>query len=129
MVPRTVKRGVLGVAILLALVATPATASPSQQGAVGMNDASGCNANVCISLQGHGLTVDSWHTSAYVGQSWTCRTAYFHIDGQVWESQVVCGSGRLETTWYPSGSFSDPSQACNSWEGVTGYPCKTIYSG
>lgn len=93
-------------------------------------DASGCNDNVCIYLKGSGLYLDEWRTSASVSSS-TCSYARFHRNGSVIRtSSTVCstGSGTLVAIWDNPGWFSDGDQLCNSWYGISGYPCKTIKS-
>jgi hypothetical protein len=92
--------------------------------------ASGCNVDVCIYLTGSGLTVDRWRTTGYV-RGGTCSRGRFWANGTlVKTSAQYCPSsaGTLSATWESPGRFSDPTQACNSWGNVTGYPCKTISS-
>lgn len=108
---------------------TPGERSLSM-GDVSVQDASGCNGNVCIYLTGTGLVVDRWRTTAYVSSA-KCVSASFWANGvRVRQSATYCtsGAGTISSTWNSPGPFADGTQACNSWSGVSGYPCKTIQS-
>ncbi len=106
---------------------TPGKADP---GGAAVEDASGCNINVCIYLTGSGLVLSQWRTTAYVASA-TCTRASFWANGtRVRQSATYCssGPGTISATWTNPGSFTNGTQACNSWTVVSGYPCKTIQS-
>ena len=102
---------------------------PDEPGTVGTMSASGCNIDVCIYLYGSGLTVDKWETTGTVTSS-TCSYARFYADDTlIATSSTICssGSGTLKATWNNPGWFADGTQLCNSWSGISGYPCKTVH--
>lgn len=91
-------------------------------------DAAGCNQNVCIALTGSGTYLSKWRTTATVTSS-TCSYARFHRnDTVIRTSATICspGSGTLEAIWQSPGYFTDGDKLCNSWNGISGYPCKYI---
>lgn len=93
-----------------------------------IQDASGCNDAVCIYLKGSGTYLSEWKTTATVSGS-TCSYARFHRNGSVIRtSSTICssGSGTLVAIWDSPGYFSDGDKLCNSWYGISGYPCKYI---
>lgn len=111
----------------LALVATMLASAGPARAQVSTQDASGCNVNVCVFLQGSGLSVTSWRTTAY-SSSYQCGYAYFWRNGGVTRTVYACGSGTVSVTWSSPGTFSHGDQLCNTWTIASGNPCKTIYS-
>lgn len=97
-------------------------------GEASIMDASGCNQNVCIVLTGTGTYLSKWRTTASVTSA-TCSYARFHRnDSVIRTSATICssGSGTLEAIWESPGYFTDGDKLCNSWNGISGYPCKYI---
>lgn len=105
---------------------------PDEGGEPGFStqDAGGCNGHVCIYLTGSGTHLDRWMTTADVASA-SCTSASFWADGAVVRrSTTVCtsGSGTVTATWNNPGTFPHGTQACNSWSGVQGHPCKMIFA-
>lgn len=96
------------------------------QAQVGIESADGCNGYVCISVEGSGLSVSSWRTTASVS-SYRCESAYFKRNGYTIKIMSDCDSSTLSTTWWNPGSFSDGDQLCNTWSNISGEPCITIH--
>lgn len=112
-------------AVVLASSLAGAQAARAQE--VGTEDASGCNIDVCIALEGTGLTVDRWRTTGYESGS-HCNYVYFWRNDTIIRTHYVCGTGQLATSWNSPGSFSDGDVLCNTWSGISGKPCKTIHA-
>lgn len=121
--PRTLAAAavVAGAALALALSAPPATAQVQPMGA------SGCNVNVCIDVDGSGLQVTNWRTTASTS-TYRCEYAYFKRNGNVIKVLSDCGSGTLSANWSSPGWFSHGDKLCNTWSGISGQPCVTVYS-
>jgi len=89
--------------------------------------ASGSNQNVYISLQGSGLHVSRWYTSAWSPTGRCTRAEY-------WFAGVVRGVGHLVCN-YPYDSaglengltFKTSIQLCNTWTGVKGKPGEQVH--
>lgn len=119
---RTIAAAVMATAtvLVLALSAPPAAAQIQPMGA------SGCNVNVCIEVDGSGLQVTNWRTTAS-NSTYRCEYAYFKRNGNVIKVLSDCGSGTLSATWSNPGWFSDGDQLCNTWSGISGQPCVTVH--
>lgn len=100
---------------------TPRTAHP--------NDASGCNANVCIWVYGNGLTVNKWDTTGNSSVA-TCTFSVYWAPGNAVFStgQEVCGGPGLYYGYEADVPFSfvTTTQVCVSWVYIPGKPCETV---
>ena len=115
--------GLLTAAPVTAGAATGATRSVP----AGPLTAAGCNARVCINLQGPGSTVNDWETTAWAATS-VCTQAEYWANGVLMHqgsTQCVSSGTHLvsdwASTWWPSGTL-----LCNTWPGIPGEPCETI---
>lgn len=92
--------------------------------------ASGCSQDVCISLIGSGAYVSDWSSTANWGGPEICTYSIFEINDIVIRTgSVVCGgAGVFFTDWPAKKNFPTPSQACNQWSGIPGYPCEDIHT-
>lgn len=113
--------------LVLAFVATVVQAGPAHAQEVGIEAASGCNIDVCIFLDGSGLTVTKWRTTGSVS-GYQCGYAYFWRNGAVIRTIYACGSGTVSATWNSPGNFAHGDELCNTWTVASGTPCKTIYA-
>ncbi len=112
----------------IALIALLGVAIPAgkAQAQAGTESADGCNGYVCIFVDGSGLVVTKWRTTASVS-SYRCEYAYFKRNGYAVKIMEDCGSSTLSTTWDNPGTFSHGDELCNTWSNVSGEPCITIY--
>lgn len=95
---------------------------------VGLASAQRCSGDVCIRVEGSGLTVDKWETW-FDADAATCTRAYFWQDDTVIAtSDWTCSDGpaRFTSTWNSPGTFPDGTQLCNTWANATGKPCVEI---
>lgn len=103
---------------------------PFSAGEIGPDSANGCNHNVCISIVGTSNHVTDWDTTAYYrGPGTLCTRAAWHANGTVIRTgPTICGTdtGVFWSAWTPNKDFSSPTDACNGWTHLKGYPCKTI---
>lgn len=113
--------------VTLLVAATLSYASPAEAQEVGTEAASGCNIDVCIFLDGSGLTVTKWRTTGTVS-GYKCGYAYFWRNGSVIRSIYACGDGTVSATWNSPGTFSHGDELCNTWTVASGKPCATIYA-
>lgn len=93
--------------------------------------ASGCSIEVCIDVEGHGLYVDSWSTTAFGNVG--CSYAVYKDNGKYLRiTDSICptssGDGVYFYTWaYPAGGkFPNHTQLCNTWYYVRGTPCEWV---
>jgi hypothetical protein len=111
-----------------------ASASPAVTGSLapaGVNYAAGCNQEVCIEINGSGLTVDSWFTSAYTAVVDECSyPVYWEDDEIAFTGEEICGGADgtlLEATATGfEGEWENGEQLCNTWIDIAGKPCETI---
>lgn len=98
-------------------------------GAVEPASASGCDLNVCISIDGDSTLVTDWTTTAYGNTG--CANAYFAYHAGYYVGPQVCPDGGGDGVYYdstgPTGYFPDGDQLCNYWQGgPSGEPCEYI---
>lgn len=116
----------LALVAALALVAVAASAPPATA-QVSTMGAQGCNGSVCIDVDGSGLTVTNWRTTA-AWSGYKCETAYFWRNSGVIRTQSGCGTNGASANWSSPGNFSDGDKLCNTWSDVSGKPCITIHA-
>lgn len=107
--------------------------------------ATGTNQDVTIYIQGSGLNVTGWETSAEQFSGCDAPTSYFwakHPNGNsyylvdYWWYSGPCltvPSGYQTIQWWADttaalGQYVNGTSLCNSWEPFPGYPCETIHS-
>lgn len=97
------------------------------------DSASGCNQEVCIDVQGSGLYVDQWNTTAY-GNVGCSYAVYLRNGNYIRITDDICptssGDGVYYYDWaYPiGGKFGNKDKVCNTWYYLPGKPCETIHS-
>jgi hypothetical protein len=130
----------LGIAIAtvtclgLALPLPPASAAPRGAAAVpavSAPSAYGCNANVCIGIDGSGTTVADIYAQVENPDSHSVKTTGTITDnGTVIHTfpAINLGVGKTDTqTWNsPSYKFKSGDQVCAHYSGISGVPCETI---
>jgi hypothetical protein len=113
----------LGAAVLLiggAATAPPATAATPLV-------SSNCVGSVCIVIQGSGLQVTDWQTTAWASSA-VCTYADFWVSGVLegqGSRQCVSAGTELESNWKNT-SFPNGTVLCNTWPGINGKACATI---
>ncbi|MGW1758828.1 hypothetical protein [Streptomyces mirabilis] len=90
----------------------------------------GCNAQVCIDVQGTGLKVNQWNTTANANVG--CSQAkYVRNSNQVFESAPICPPNDNPGVYYyytnPETTYPQNTKLCNAWTRITGYPCATVH--
>jgi hypothetical protein len=115
----------------LALPVAPASAAPRGAGAVPAPSAYGCNANVCIGINGSGTTVADIYAQVENPDSHSVKTTGTITDnGTVIHTfpAINLGVGGTDTqTWNsPTYKFKDGDQVCAHYSGISGVPCETI---
>lgn len=94
-------------------------------------DASGCNFDVCIDLEGDGTYVNTWGTQAFGNHG--CQNAIFESPyGTDFSQPPVCPYSPSEGVYYdytgPIGYFGDGSVLCDEWTSFDGKPCETVHN-
>jgi len=88
----------------------------------------GCNLAVCIYVFGALLHVNDWDTSA-ANSTYRCSYAAYWAGGSVIATtNSVCASGDFWAFWGINRSFSNNTQLCNTWIGISGRPCIRVHS-
>lgn len=94
--------------------------------------ADGCNAKVCIYVQGSGLKVENWGTRAVAGRGqviypiwWTPYNTVFLTGKAVTVPYDAAPESAGVSLGY---NFPNNAQLCNTWSGVSGKPCITVHS-
>lgn len=105
------------------------SSSPIEQFSV--QNADGCNSNVCISISGKGRVVNNWDTHAFGNVG--CTSARFVRNGTtLLYTDPVCpnSSSKGVYYYYLGGPSTQPnnSKLCNAWDRISGYPCETVHS-
>ncbi len=90
----------------------------------------GCNQNVCIFVEGNGLEVSSWGTSAYFPQANQCSYPVFlNNNSVVYTGPEYCGgpgnTGIYNRPGFPY-MYPSPVNLCNEWPGINGEPCAYV---
>ncbi|MET8952391.1 hypothetical protein ACWEO4_03750 [Streptomyces sp. NPDC004393] len=90
----------------------------------------GCNADVCIDVQGTGLKVNMWNTTANANVG--CgQVKYVRNSSQVFESPSICPPNSDPGVYYyyahPNMTYPQNTKLCNAWTKITGYPCATVH--
>ncbi len=84
---------------------------------------------MCIAVTGSGTYVSDWSTTATASKAMCTHANYLANNVIVATSPEYCGGS--DTTYYsdwPSpGYFPAYTQLCNTWAGIPGRACETIY--
>ncbi|MGW1746541.1 hypothetical protein ACWCRD_13140 [Streptomyces sp. NPDC002092] len=103
------------------------TAAPS---AVTPQSAFTCDGPVCIDVQGSGLKVNQWNTTA-TGNVGCSEASYIRNGSTVFVSDSICPSGSGSGVYYyytnPNTTYPNNTKLCNVWEWFVGYPCATVH--
>jgi hypothetical protein len=110
---------------------TQTIAAPAGSGAVPPPSAYGCNANVCIGIDGSGTTVVDIYAQVQNPYSHSVMTTGTITDnGTVIHTfpAINLGVGGTDTqTWgSPSFKFKSGDKVCAHYSGISGVPCETI---
>lgn len=89
----------------------------------------GCNQDVCIFVEGTGLEVSSWGTSANFPSNQCSYPVFLRNNSVVYTGPTYCGgpgsTGIYNRPGFPY-TYPSPVNLCNEWPGVPGYPCAYV---
>ena len=85
-----------------------------------------CNNDVCMTVVGTKLYVDSWTIRA-TGHA--CGQALFRnkTTGKQLHASAYGCSTNPRSTWTVNKSFPDGTELCSQWTGISGYPCIYVH--
>jgi hypothetical protein len=96
------------------------------------NTASGCNSDVCITVNGSGLFVNFVFTSGHNPNSFSVSShPYITANGVTVNSgstRTIAAGSTSSYTWNSQRSFANNTVICAGWTGISGFPCETVHS-
>jgi hypothetical protein len=112
------------------------TSSPAAQAVRGHTvvprTGGGCNADVCITVNGSGLYVNYVFTSAHNPNPYSVYThPYITANGSTVKtgpSRTIAAGATSSYTWNAQRNFANGTVICAGWPGISGYPCATVHN-
>lgn len=107
---------------------TAALSGPGATPQIAMS-ASGCSERVCITIYGDGLYISEWDTRALWDGDYICTQSAWWNPKYLpirYGNGVCGGSGVFFSYWQPKRNFKQ-ALACNTWYGIPGKPCESVY--